>query len=155
MQPRAKRKSKRNKATLSCFLPSGQPTFEAFPACRRPVQFLDVLPRSCQDGSRFCVTAREHACSTSPGEWQLRRRALSRRSRSPQTLKPGAENGETRSSPRRRKIQNRRKQPHQRPRGGRLESYLSNDGNSLPRSFCPFDLILYYRYGGPSCIRRR
>lgn len=151
---KSQEKSKRNKATLRCFLPSGQPTFEAFPAGRRPVQFLDVLPRSCQDGSRFSVTAREHACSTSPGEWQLRRRALSRRSRSPQTLKPGAENGETRSSPRRRKIQNRRSS-HTRARGGgRLETYLSNDGNSLPRSFCPFDLILYYGYGGQA-IRRR
>lgn len=34
---------------------------------------------------------------------------------------------------------------------GRLESYLSSDGNSLPRSFY---LILYYGYGGQA-IRRR
>lgn len=114
---KSQEKSKRNKATLCCSFFSGQPTFEAFTARRRPVQFLDVLPRSCQDGSRFSVTAREHACSTSPGEWQLRRRALSRRSRSPQTLKPGAGNGETRSSPRRRKIQNRRSS-HTKGRGG-------------------------------------
>ncbi|KAL7927893.1 hypothetical protein ACQKWADRAFT_16632 [Trichoderma austrokoningii] len=64
-QEKAKRKIK---AALGCFFPSGQPTFEAFLARRRRrAGFLDVLPRRCQDSSRFAVTAREHACSTSPG----------------------------------------------------------------------------------------
>lgn len=42
---------------------------------------------------------------------------------------------------------------HTRGRGeGRLESYLSNDGNGLPRSFCPLDLILYYGHGGQAVL---